>query len=168
MGKKILIAFLALFLGYAGFCNSVSFQVVQHNNSLSDVCNSSLIIEDEIMNNFYNAGFIVSNWPASISNSNEENKKLWNMGYTEAVEGSFDYFIQINLFFNESESTNVEKVELGLIDKVSWKIVSSSNGNIIEEKNKNIEKPMGADSEDNVRLFAKDFSIYLQKVLKIR
>ena len=68
MGKKTLLAlFAGVFLGANGFCSSLSFQVLQHNDSLNDVCESALVIEDEILSYFFDKGFIVTNVPASVS-----------------------------------------------------------------------------------------------------
>lgn len=166
MGKKTFCALLWLMCAVSGFCASVSFQIVQHNDSMSSVCNSVLVIEDEILNSFFNSGYIVSNSPASMSSSAAQDKKLWNLGYSEAVEGSFEDFIQIHLYFNESTAKNTQTVALGMIDKIGWKIVSLKNGKTVEEKTKSIKKTMGADTEDNVRLFAKDFAVYIQGVLR--
>ena len=58
----------------SGFCASVSFQIVQHNDSMSSVCNSVLVIEDEILNSFFNSGYIVSNSPAARSSSAAQDK----------------------------------------------------------------------------------------------
>ena len=61
MGKKTLLAlFAGVFLGANGFCSSLSFQVLQHNDSLNDVCESALVIEDEILSYFFDKGFIVT------------------------------------------------------------------------------------------------------------
>ena len=70
------------------------------------------------------------------------------------------------MYFNESTAKNTQTVALGMIDKIGWKIVSLKNGKTVEEKTKSIKKPMGADTEDNVRLFAKDFAVYIQGVLR--
>lgn len=166
MGKKTICAAICLALGTAVFAGSVSFQIVQHNDSMDSVCASALIIEDEIMNSFFNSGFIVSNSPASVSSSSAQDKKLWNLGYDEAVSGRFDDFIQVHLYFNESTARDTQKVSLGMIDKIGWKIVSLKNGTMLEEKSTYVEKPLGADTEANVRLFAKDFAGYIQNVLR--
>ncbi len=165
MGKKLLaIAFCLAAFGPAAFCGSLSFQIVQHNDSLSDVCKSALIIEDEILNYFFDAGYIVTNVPAAMSSSAVQDEKLWQSGCNEAAGGSFDQFVQIHLYFNSSES-KPERVALGSIDRVSWKVGSVMNGNIVVEGSRDVEKPMGADSERNVRGFAADFALYIQQIL---
>lgn len=166
MGKKTIAAVICLALGAAVFAGSVSFQIVQHNDSMDSVCDSALIIEDEIMNSFFNSGFIVSNSPASVSSSSAQDKKLWSIGYEDAAGGRFDDFIQVHLYFNGSTARDTQSIRLGMIDKISWKIVSLKNGSTLEEKSRYIEKPLGADTEADVRLFAKDFAGYIQSVLR--
>lgn len=159
MIKKIFLSFVFLMFCVSGFCISVSFQVLQHSENKNSVTNTTYAIEDEILNDFFNSGYIVSNFPATTSISNEQNKKLWKLGFDEAVEGSFDKFIQINLYFS-----NVTKNENDFVEKIDWKVVSIKDGKIIEEKQKKVEKQSTANNE-NTRLFAKDFADYIKTVI---
>ena len=154
MGKKTLLAlFAGVFLGANGFCSSLSFQVLQHNDSLNDVCESALVIEDEILSYFFDKGFIVTNVPASVSKSDEQDKKFYQNGYNEAAGGSFDDFVQIKLYFTGDEKQN-SKIALGNMKKISWKVVSQD-----------VETEVAADNEKNVRNFANEFAVHLNKVL---
>lgn len=165
MGKKILLTvILGLITAWSGFCSSLSFHVIQHNDSLNNVCESALVIEDEIMNYFFNAGYIVTNVPACISKSEEQDLKFYQNGYNEAANGAFDEFIQIKLYFTGSEEENI-KVALGNMKKISWKVVQTTTGKVLEEGNQDVTVDVAVDSEANVREFASDFANHLNKVL---
>ena len=167
MGKRILLFFTLLMTAGYGFTSSLSFQIVQHNDSLSTVCQSAYVIEDELMNYFFDNGFIVSNAQAALSSSTEQDKKLWCDGYYEASDGCFDDFVQIHIYFGKAADKE-EKVALGLIDKISWSITSIRTGKTLEASDKAVKKPMGADSESNVREFASDFASHIKQVIKNR
>ncbi len=167
MGKKILLCFLLLIAASYGFSSSLSFQIVQHNDSLNSVCQSAYVIEDEILNYFFDNGFIVSNAQAGISDSSEQDKKLWCDGYYEASDGCFDDFVQIHIYFGKAADKD-EKIALGLIDRISWNITSIRTGKTLEASDKTVKKPMGNDSEANVREFAVDFASHIKQVIKNR
>ncbi len=167
MGKRILLFLALTCVSHYGFSSSLSFQIVQHNASLNKVSQSAYVMEDEIMNYFFDNGFIVSNATASISTSADDDKKLWSDGYYEAAEGSFDAFIQIHLYFNGS-ADNENKVALGLIDTVSWSVTSVRTGKCIEENKRRVVKPMDRDTEANLRDFAFDFAAHIKQVLRNR
>ena len=49
--------------------------------------------------------------------------------------------------------------------KISWKVVSVVTGKILEEDSQNVETEVAADNEKNVRNFANEFAVHLNKVL---
>ena len=101
MGKHKILIFSFLFLLGSAWCSArqVSFQIVQHDGP-SELLEESLTIEDEVMNNFFDYGYIVTNSDAQVSSSEKQDEKLFNTGIGEAIEGFSDYFIQIKLFYN--------------------------------------------------------------------
>ena len=164
--KKILVLVSALFMLSSAFAGSLNFQVVQRSSNLKDVCESSLVVEDEILNYFFDAGYIVSNSQSAASVSDKEDSKLWNTGLSDSAEGSFDYFVQIKLILNNDVSSKETPCGLGNFNKLSWKLVSVQTGKVIEESSKKIDRPVGLDTEANVRDFAADFAYHLRKTLR--
>lgn len=165
MGKRIFLPLFFIFAAANGFSASLAFQIVQHNDSLKKICLSAYVIEDEIMNYFFENGFVVSNSSAEVSFSAEDDQRLWSDGYYGAASGAFDDFVQIHLYF--AKNANDEgKVALSLIDTISWKIISVKSGKCLEESKKSIGKPMNKDSEENVRNFANDFASHIKTVLR--
>ncbi|MBQ1628939.1 MAG: hypothetical protein II098_07250 [Treponema sp.] len=168
MIKRFMTALIFMAVSLSGtFASSLSFHVVQHNDSLSEVCKSALVIEDEILNYFFDAGYIVTNIPACISKSDEQDKSFYQKGYNEAADGSFDEFVQIKLYFSGTEVEN-SQVCLGNMRRIGWKVVSVSNGSVLEEGSSKVEREVISDNEANVREFANEFAVHLNKVLKKR
>lgn len=167
MGKKIISLFFVLFSTITGaFCGSLNFQIVQVSSKLSEVSETTLVVEDELMNYFFDCGFIATNSPAAVSNNEEKTEKLYKAAYAESLDGGAEFFVQINLIMSNSVSEEEKSPALGSINKVNWKLVSLKTGKVIENKTKNIEKVIGIDSEANVRDFAADLAYNLRKSLR--
>ncbi len=168
MVKRFLAALVFSAVCISGsFGRSLSFQVVQHNDSLNEVCSSALVIEDEILNFFYDAGYIVTNVPAVISKSEDQDVVFYQKGFNDASDSSFDDFVLIKLYFTGTEEEN-RQISLGNMQKIGWKVVSTKNGKILEEGCTGVEKEVLADNEKNVREFASEFAVHLNNVLRKR
>lgn len=126
--KKIFIATAIIFT--ASFCSAaqISFQIVQHDESATDVTEQSYIIEDSLLTGFFENGYIVTNSPASISASAGDDSKLFDTGIWEANCGYSDYFIQIRLYYGKSQKSTASYAEL---QKVEWDAVYTKSGNKI-------------------------------------
>ena len=66
--KYILIAGLLL-CAQVCFARQVSFQIIQHDERTEKVTEQSLVIEDELLSGFFESGYIVTNSPTVVSNS---------------------------------------------------------------------------------------------------
>ena len=82
--KRLSIIAVLLFCGSLCFANQISFQIVQHDDSLDSVSEDSMIIEDSVLNNFFEYGFIVTNSDAAISDSAAQDEKLYKIGQGDA------------------------------------------------------------------------------------
>ena len=165
MGKKNLMAACVMTAAVAAsFAKSLSFQILQKNDSLNNVCESALAVEDEILNYFFENGYIVSNIPAVVSKNDAQDLKLYNDAYNEAVSGTVDEFCFIKLYFIGDEKAN-GKVSLGNMKKISWKLVSVKTGNILEESSSEIKAGISQNEAANVRNFASEFALHIQKVI---
>ena len=103
------------------FAKQVSFQIIQHDDKTQNVTEQSLVIEDEMLNSFFETGYIVTNSPTVVSESDENDVILYNKAMGDAYEGSSDYFIQVKLFYNNS------------LRQIDWSIASVATGNKIKE-----------------------------------
>lgn len=168
MGKKLIAAAVFMLAALtSGFCGNFSFQIVQKDESLTDVCESTLVIEDEILNYFFDQGEIVSNVPAAVSNDDAQDEKFYTDSYNEAVDGTVDKFCFIKLFFTGGGQEN-QKPSIGTLKKISWKLVSVKTGKVIEESSSAVKKEITETDNANVREFAADFANHLKKVMSSR
>ena len=142
--KKLCILSFLLISGSLCFANQISFQIVQHDESLDCVSEDSLVIEDSVLNNFFEYGYIVTNSDAAISESAAQDEKLYKIGQGEAFTGFSDYFVQIKLYYERNDQTltnssNLYKIDFSITSvKTGKKIADRSIGNIkIDHTKKN-------------------------------
>ena len=166
MGKHKRLSILAvlLFCGSLCFANQISFQIVQHDDSLDKVSEDSLTIEDSVLNNFFEYGFIVTNSDAAISDSAAQDERLYKIGQGDAFNGYSDYFIQIKLYYNRSEETQNAAADLCEIDfsitsvKTGKKIADKSMKNIKIDRSK--KNNLAKVSSDLVNAISKELRAY--------
>ena len=142
--KKLCILSFLLISGSLCFANQISFQIVQHDDSKDSVSEDSMTIEDSVLNNFFEYGYIVTNSDAAISESSAQDEKLYKIGQGEAFTGFSDYFVQIKLYYERNDQTLTNSSDLYKIDfsitsvKTGKKIADRSIGNIkIDHTKKN-------------------------------
>jgi len=166
MGKLKRLSILAVLLFCGSFCfaNQISFQIVQHDDSLDKVSEDSLTIEDSVLNNFFEYGFIVTNSDAAISDSAAQDERLYKIGQGDAFNGYSDYFIQIKLYYNRSEETQNAAADLCEIDfsitsvKTGKKIADKSMKNIKIDRSK--KNNLAKVSSDLVNAISKELRTY--------
>ena len=112
------------------FAEQISFQVVQHDKRFKEVTDEVLSVEDELLTRFFEKGFIVTNSPAVISESKNQTDLLWSKGLGEAFEGSSDFFVQVNVYLEEIEESEIKKDVI--INRVDWILANALNGETIE------------------------------------
>ena len=129
--KRFWIIALLLSSGALCFANQISFQIVQHDDSMDYVSEDSLVIEDSVLNNFFEYGYIVTNSDAAISDSAGQDEKLYKIGQGDAFNGFSDYFVQIKLYYERTENTLSTNSDLYKIDFI---ITSVKDGKKIAAK----------------------------------
>ncbi len=142
--KRFCILSVLLLSGTLCFANQISFQIVQHDDNLDSVSEESMVIEDSVLNNFFEYGYIVTNSDAAVSESAAQDEKLYKIGQGDAFNGFSDYFIQIKLYYVRTDQTLTTSSDLYKIDfsitsvKTGKKIADRSIGNIkIDHTKKN-------------------------------
>ena len=129
--KRLSILTILFLVGSLCFCNQISFQIVQHDESVDCVSEDSMVIEDSVLNNFFEYGFIVTNSDAAISDSATQDEKLYKIGQGDAFNGFSDYFVQIKLYYERTENTLSSTSDLYEIDFI---ITSVKDGKKIAAK----------------------------------
>lgn len=129
--KRIYIFSVLLLCGTLCFANQISFQIVQHDETIDSVSEDSMTIEDSVLNNFFEYGFIVTNSDAAISDSTDQDERLYKIGQGDAFNGFSDYFVQIRLYYERTEQTLSQNADLYKID---FSITSIKTGKKIADK----------------------------------
>ena len=129
--KRFWIIALLLSSGALCFANQISFQIVQHDDSMDYVSEDSLVIEDSVLNNFFEYGYIVTNSDAAISDSAGQDEKLYKIGQGDAFNGYSDYFVQIKLYYERTAETLSASADLY---QINFSITSVKSGAKIVDK----------------------------------
>ena len=129
-GKMFLI--LLLICSSCCFAKQISFQVVQSNNSFDEVTEEAFFVEDALISDFFENGYIVTNSPAAVSDSDDCEKKLWKTGAEEALNGGSDYFVQVILYFTEKKDSTINK-NVMILDKIDYTVCVTKSLDIIAE-----------------------------------
>lgn len=129
--KLSLFCFISLLSTFC-FARQLCFQIVQHDSTAKELTEQSLTIEDEVLNSFFDYGFIVTNSNATISNSQNQDETLFETGLKDAFNGYSDIFIQIQLFFEQNDENTTTNSELKSINFI---VANASTGVKIAENN---------------------------------
>lgn len=128
--KKLFLGILFSLAATVLFARQIAIQIVQHDETSENVSEQSFVLEDELMNGFFENGYIVTNSPASISKSEKQDQSLWSLGLGEAYDGFSDYFVQIKIYYTV-EKTNSIKADT-VISRLDWNLTSVSTGKTIK------------------------------------
>ena len=164
MGKLKKLGILAILLisGSLCFANQISFQIVQHDESLDSVSEDSMVIEDSVLNNFFEYGFIVTNSDAAISESAAQDERLYKIGQGDAFNGFSDYFVQIKLYYERTDQTISEASDLY---KINFSITSVKTGKKIADKTMNDIK-IDRTKKNNLMKVSSDLVYEISKALR--
>lgn len=100
---------------------TISIQIVQMDDAHGDVSDSSLLIEESIMDFMFAQGYIVSNSP--IIHSKEKAKNGMTASLEDAANGSADYLAYITVYFDRKRSATPEGNLLSNIELAQWKLI---------------------------------------------
>lgn len=146
MNKNVKLCFIVslLFLHLSLFSMTVSISLVQNESAPQSAIKMSQIAEEQLLNNFFNNGFIVSNTPIRFDGINFKNK---NYGLKEATFGLSDILFVYFLQYNANEKTATENnSSYAQLEYINWKILSVPDGRLIKEGQKKID---GLKLQDN-------------------
>ena len=163
---KKLVAFISiLMLATACFARQISVQVVQHNDAWNSVGEHSLIVEDELMNGFFDYGYIVTNSETTVSASEEDDEELLNSGFVEAYDGFSDVFVQVKLYFKKiGENASESGMDPSKLDHAELVIMDVKTGKKIQVTEvKGSTKLPGTD--ENVKTVSKSIITAIRKAL---
>ena len=143
--KRLVLIFVIALMPVLVFAKQISFQVVQHDESSKAVTEQSLVIEDVVLNSFFEKGYIVTN-SATVVSEEPENEKLYKTGLKDAFEGYSDLFVQINLFYIYNPENKKNNSSL---NKINWTVTDIKTGKQIDSESINDIKPFANNKEMN-------------------
>ena len=159
--KRLMVTIAAGLISLNCYAKQISFQVVQHDSSAESVTEQSLTIEDEVLNKFFEYGFIVTNSSAEIAKSDNADEKLFKSGIGEAFNGYSDYFVQINLFYTRNENTTSKNADL---KKIDFSIANAKTGvTFVENTLENIKLN---NKKDDLKKISLNLADEINKALK--
>lgn len=163
--KKLVTFISILMVATACFARQISVQVVQHNDAWDSVGEHSLVVEDELMNGFFDYGYIVTNSETSVSVSEENDEELLNSGFAEAYDGFSDVFVQVKLYFKKlGGNTERSGMDPSKLDHAELVIMDVKTGKKIQVTEvKGSTKQPGTD--ENVKIVSKSIITAITKAL---
>ena len=144
---------------------TISVQIVQMDDANEDVTDSSLIIEESIMDYMFSQGYIVSNSPIIYSKEKAQNGMIVSL--EDAINGSADYLAYVTLYFDRNNSPAGEANLLSNIELAQWNLVQVADRKQLDS---GTEKPGYLvevdDSETGISTFAQHLAEVINTVLR--
>ena len=165
--KKISLVLCAAICGtVCSWATELSFQVIQHNDALDTVSEQTLVIEDQILDYFFNLGDIVTNEPA-LATVVEDAEGLRKTAYAIAASGGAEYFIQLRLFYGGKGSKDPANISLKNLVHVQWTITDAASGEKIADVKTKVRKPAsGRTDAEGVKEYAASVADEMRKELR--
>ncbi len=160
-GLCLLFCLVALPLG----ATTISIQIVQMDEAHGDVTDSSLLIEESIMDFMFSQGYIVSNSPVIHNKEKAQNGMVLSL--EDAINGSADYLAYITVYFDRKKSVAAEANLLSNIELAQWSLVKVRDRQQIDA---GTEKPdqlvQMDDSERGIRTFGQQLAKVINTALR--
>lgn len=119
--KKIFVTFALCFAFILNvYAQSVTLIMIQ-NDKVDKIKDLTILMESEIMNTFFDNGFIITNEPAV--SASEENLAA---SLCTAKTGGISFIVPITINYKEDIKSGEEKF-LKSIESVSWEIISNGS-----------------------------------------
>lgn len=163
--KKLFFSFLiSIFFSAVVFAKDVTVQIVQHGGNTENVGETAMVLEDELLNSFFDAGYIVTNLPATMAYSDDENDDLNQKLFSETAAGGGDYAVQVRVYVNTNPNANPGNLRLVDIKKIEWQITTVKTG---QGKEGAMPGPSGkkVGVDDSIRAYALSVSKNIVKSL---
>ncbi|MBP5403103.1 MAG: hypothetical protein J6Y36_08095 [Treponema sp.] len=155
--KKLILPAVLVLAGSFVSAASFSLQVIQIDGSENVVFDASYMIEQAILDFFYENLYIVSNSPVIIKKKNEDITAEIQKSFDAAVEGSLDLLIEASVYYNLSDSNNPEEAVISNIEKVEWKVIKL-NGNAEIARGTSVPGKKYRNDDDGLYFFANEIA----------
>lgn len=165
--KRTFFAFLLLCALFAASAKSFSLQVIQRNTGGDSVFDTSYVVEQAIMDYFFEHGMIVSSNQVIVSKREDASeKKEIRRSLIEAKTGCMDLFVKVYLNFALEDSKNPSAVLLSNINNAEFEILSTETTETVATgKYSPKVVPNKNDNRGGVESFATDIAADIHKRL---
>lgn len=161
--KKIIGILLVLCAAQFVWSNEIAFHIMQHSNTLKDVAEQTFIIEDTILDYFFDLGDIVTNERAACV-SEKDVPKTTQESLKAAQEGGADYFVLIELFYNDDMPLELDAVSLLNISKTTYTVFDAVSGKKLSSKKQKTTAATKAKTNiDGVKEYAVRIAAHIRK-----
>lgn len=157
--KIFFIASIILATSFSLHSQSFSLQLFQKNSISENVYDSSRLIEQCVLDYFFDNGYIASNNPIFISSTEKADKDEMMSSMADAKDGSLELYIKLSVFFSNKK---LEKSDGMQIDKITWSIFSLKNNSEIASGEEKPKADSIKDSQD-VIIFANKVAWQISK-----
>lgn len=168
--KRFAITLIFAFSVFCAQAKTFSLQVVQKNTPGDQIFDSSFVVEQTILDHFFDRGMIVSNNSILVSKDDEMQEKLdVRRSMMEARVGCMDLFIKLDLNYSVLDSANPTAILLSNIKSADIEIVSLQDNSTISSGK--FTPPALSDLNNNrsgVEDFAEDIAKKIQAELAER
>lgn len=155
MNKKILFVFFICFLTFASYAKSLSLQVIQRNGDEEHIHECTMLIEQAIMDYFFEHNDIISNSPTSIYLNEADSKAASEKNINEAIDGSIEYFIELTLCYDKPEHEMANPFSLSNVKKINWTVINlSTNKPLVSGSFSKIDESKTIETETGIEEFA--------------
>jgi len=171
--RRCLVAVIFLLSAASCFASALSIQVVQHSKGESKIFETTRVIENSLLDFFFENGCIVSNSPIAVSQFDDnEDESIFYKGSDDAYYGAVRYFVTVYVDLDLEESRNPDAVSLSNISKISWKTLDvRTNVEIDHGSGKvkaNAPSKKTEDAEKRVSDFASEVAARIFREIKAR
>ena len=140
------------------FASTISVQIEQVDKLHNDVTETTLLIEESILEYLFSKGMIVSTCPIVVDSSTSQTG--FAMALNDARSGYSDFLIYISVYFNPQKSEFSEKINIQNIDLAQWRIIrindnkQTASGKLEPKKLQSTENPVSEITNFGIQIAA--------------
>ena len=108
----------------SAFARNIGVQIVQDSPDMLEVSETSYLIEQTIIDLFFESGHIVSTSPVYVTSDKKGNDAAFRLAMRENSEGGMEVLIRVTLDFDVDNLTNPQVALLKNVKNASWIIYS--------------------------------------------
>ncbi len=143
------------------YAPSIVVQMAQHDSEREVLRESTFILENGVLDVFFEAGYIVSSLPTSI---NKEIKDILKETTQVAREGYMSYVVYINVHYRSYDIEVDETIAVDDIESVDWQVVNAKDMSVLGEgKTQAVTKISGENDLLAMRRFSNDLGADIKK-----